>query len=127
MRKAYFLLSFHQLPPFAIMSPSQRDYRTIAAEKRLERSNRIPQKWLIEPETFRTFTNVLQVPVTCGILNEAERSITSDHDATALLEELRAGVWSAEQVTVAFCKRAAIAQQLVSHSSSFTEVVTERK
>jgi amidase len=71
------------------MSPSQRDYRTIAAEKRLERSNRIPQKWLIEPETFRTFTNVLQVPVTCGILNEAERSITSDHDATALLEEGR--------------------------------------
>jgi hypothetical protein len=55
------------------MSSSQRDYRTIAAEKRLERSNRIPQKWLIEPETFRTFTNVLQVPVTCGKLSAVSR------------------------------------------------------
>ena len=56
----------------------------------------------------------MEVPLTCGILSETELKITSDYDATALLEKLRSGVWSVEEVTVAFCKRAAIAQQLVS-------------
>lgn len=51
---------------------------------------------------------------TCGLLNETELSITSDFDATALLERPKAVVWSVKQVTVAFCKRTAIEQQLVS-------------
>ena len=46
-------------------------------------------------------------------LNALECDITSNFDATALLQKLREGEWSAEQVTVAFCKRAAIAHQLV--------------
>ncbi|EMR64716.1 putative general amidase-b protein [Eutypa lata UCREL1] len=54
----------------------------------------------------------MDVPLTCGLLNETESRITSDYDATALLEKLKAGVWSAEQATMAFCKRAAIAHQL---------------
>ncbi|KAF1995128.1 amidase [Amniculicola lignicola CBS 123094] len=89
------------------------DYRSIAAEKRLQRSNKIPKEWLIAPETFHEATNVLKVPFTCGVLTDVEYRITSDHDATAVLEKLKAGIWSAEQVTVAFCKRAAISQQLV--------------
>jgi amidase len=56
----------------------------------------------------------MEVPVTCGVLSEIECDITSNYDATALLEKLRVGFWTVEQVTVAFCKRAAIAQQLVS-------------
>ena len=63
----------------------------------------------------------MDVPLTCGLLNETEARITSDYDATALLEELKAGVWSVEQVTVAFCKRAAIAHQLV-RSFSFHQI-----
>lgn len=55
----------------------------------------------------------MDVPDTCGLLSEVESRITSDFDATALLEELKNGTWSAEQVVIAFCKRAAIAQQLV--------------
>lgn len=34
-------------------------------------------------------------------------------DATALLEQIQRGQWTAEEVTVAFCKRAAVAHQLV--------------
>jgi len=98
------------------MTASIGDYRAIAAEKRLQRSDRIPRDWLIDPELYRGTTNVLHVPATCGILDTIELDITSNHDATALLEKLKGGLWSAEQVTLAFCKRAAVAQQLVSRS-----------
>jgi amidase len=107
------------------MSPNLGDYRNISAEKRLQRSKKIPKEWLISPETYRDATNVFHVPVTCGVLSDIECKITSDHDATALLEKLNAGIWSAEQVTVAFCKRAAIAQQLVSGPSPCFKTIAE--
>ena len=56
----------------------------------------------------------MTVPLTCGLLDETEAEITSDYDATSLLQELKTGTWSVEKVTTAFCKRAAIAHQLVS-------------
>lgn len=55
----------------------------------------------------------MDMPLISGILNETECEITSKYDATALLEKLKAGVWTVEEVTVAFCKRAAVAHQLV--------------
>jgi amidase len=97
------------------MAPIIKDYRVIAAEKQLQRSNKIPKAWLIPSEVLHNATNLLEVPVACGILSEVEREITSNYDATALLEKLKSGTWSAEQVTIAFCKRAALAQQLVSY------------
>lgn len=90
-------------------------YRLLAAEKKLRRSDRIPNEWLIPTKINRHATNLLEVPVTCGILSIIECEITSRYDATALLEKLKQECFSAEQVTVAFCKRAAIAQQLVRH------------
>lgn len=98
------------------MAPLLKNYRILAAEKRLQRSNKIPKVWIIPSDTLRDATNLLEVPVTCGILSDIECEITSDYDATAVLERLKSGIWSAEQVTLAFCKRAAIAQQLVSTS-----------
>lgn len=95
------------------MSKISKTYQTIAAEKLQERQSKIPKEWLLPSDQSHGATNVMQVPTTCGILSDIECQITSDFDATALLEKLKHGVWSAEQVTVAFCKRAAIAQQLV--------------
>ncbi|KAK3945896.1 amidase signature domain-containing protein [Diplogelasinospora grovesii] len=90
-----------------------KNYRTIATEKRAQRWDKIPKDWRIPEAQFQdALINVMDIPVTCGLLNETERAITSDYDATALLEKLKARVWSVEQVVVAFCKRAAIAQQL---------------
>jgi amidase len=57
--------------------------------------------------------NVLQVPRECGLLSDRELNITEKYDAVALVEALAAGAFTAEEVAVAFCKRAAIAQQLV--------------
>ncbi len=91
-----------------------KHYQTIAAEKKAQQWAKIPTDWRLPTEAFHDSNNVMDIPLTCGLLNETEARITSDYDATALLEKLKAGVWSVEQVTVAFCKRAAIAQQLVS-------------
>ncbi|KAK8000395.1 amidase [Apiospora arundinis] len=90
-----------------------RNYQVIAAEKVAQRSSKIPKDWLISPDSSKDATNLLHIPTTCGVLSNVEYNITSNYDATALLEKLRAGEFSAEQVTRAFCKRAAVAQQLV--------------
>lgn len=94
------------------MTEVLKDYQTISAEKRLQRQSKIPKEWLL-PKSYHGATNFIDVPLTCGVLSDAECNITSNFDATALLEKLKSGEWSAEQVTVAFCKRAAIAHQLV--------------
>jgi amidase len=99
------------------MPSEMKNYKSIAAEKKAQQWSKIPENWRIPTEIFHNATNVMDIPLTCGLLNETEYSITSNYDATALFEKLKAGVWSVEQVTVAFCKRAAIAQQLVSSSN----------
>lgn len=107
------------------MTGHGKDYRSIAAEKQRQRQDKIPKEWLIDTQTHAGDTNLLQVPATCGVLDEIERRITSDYDATALLEKIKGGIWTAEQVTVAFCKRAAIAQQLVSLASIVAQLVPD--
>lgn len=86
-----------------------------AAAKAAEAKAKIPTEWLL-PEGLvpDNQLNVLDVPRTCGILTLEEISITEDYDATALRDKLAKGELSAFQVTVAFCKRSAIAQQLTS-------------
>jgi amidase len=95
------------------MSESKKDYRVIAAEKKLQQNGKIPKEWLLSLKEYEGSSNFMDVPTTCGILNDVECKITSEYDATALLEKLKTGDLSAEQTMVAFCKRAAIAHQLV--------------
>ncbi|RYC62928.1 hypothetical protein CHU98_g3286 [Xylaria longipes] len=95
------------------MSSTSKDYRIIAADKVSQRRSKIPDAWLISPDAAENVTNFIKIPTTCGVLSDVECEITSNYDATALLAKLKAGTFSVEQVTVAFCKRAAIAQQLI--------------
>ncbi|KAI3339441.1 putative fatty-acid amide hydrolase [Ustulina deusta] len=95
------------------MSSTPKDYRIIAAGKVSQQRSKIPEAWQISPDTIKDVTNFMEIPVTCGVLSDVECEITSNYDATALLAELKASTFSVEQVTVAFCKRAAIAHQLV--------------
>ncbi|KAF2444894.1 amidase [Karstenula rhodostoma CBS 690.94] len=99
-----------------------KSYQIIAAEKQLQRQGKIPKEWLLH-DSYHGVTNLMDVPATCGILSDLECHITSSHDATSLLEKLRSGIWSAEQVTVAFCKRAAIAHQL---TNCLTEIFFDK-
>lgn len=95
------------------MPATTRNYQVIAAEKKAQQWDMIPKDWRLPTSEFPDGANLMGVPTTCGVLSDMEIRITSDYDATALLEKLKARVWSVEQVTVAFCKRAAIAHQLV--------------
>lgn len=57
--------------------------------------------------------NVLDVPRRSGILSERELHITEGYDVRGLLAGLAGGEMTAVEVTAAFSKRAAVAQQVV--------------
>jgi amidase len=85
--------------------------------------DKIPKAWLLPA----SITGILQEPLSehpnrlikmdiarkSGILSEKELDITENHTVEHLLEQLKTGTLSALEVTIAFSKRAAMAQQLV--------------
>lgn len=88
-------------------------WKSIATRKQKERASRIPEQWLLDPTHIdHKRLNVLTVPRQCGILTDKEVEITETYDATGLLADLIAGKLKSVDVVTAFCKRAAIAQQL---------------
>lgn len=95
-----------------------KDYKTVSQGKRAANSAKIPKEWqlparCLENVNETSHLNVLDVPRTCGILTENEIDITEKHDATALIEKMAKGELKSYDVVLAFCKRAAIAHQLV--------------
>ena len=90
-----------------------KNYKVLAAAKKAQQQQKIPEDWYIPVDSYQDAANVMDVPLSCRLLNQTEAKITSNYDATALLERLKSREWSVEQVTVAFCKRAAIAHQCV--------------
>ncbi|RSH94942.1 hypothetical protein EHS25_000026 [Saitozyma podzolica] len=80
----------------------------ISASKIAARDALIPEAWRI-PET--SALHVLDVPRTCGVLSAAEIEIT-ETPAEVLVQKMGKGELKSYGVTLAFCKRAAIAQQL---------------
>lgn len=95
-------------------------WRDIAARKKTEQYARIPQAWRLPQSTDHDKSNILQVPRQSGILTDAELQITEEYDATELVDELAKGNLTSESVATAFCKRAAIAQQL---TNCLTEIL----
>jgi amidase len=74
----------------------------------------IKTEWLIPKQKLpeKDILNVLLVAEESGILSKDEILIT-ETDATGLVEKMGAGEWKAEQVLIAFTKRATIGHQLV--------------
>ena len=88
-------------------------WQSIATRKQKERASRIPEQWLLSPNNIdHNRLNVLSVPRESGILTEKELKITEQYDATGLVAELASGRLKSVDVVTAFCKRAAIAQQV---------------
>ncbi|KAK4565327.1 hypothetical protein LTR86_003944 [Recurvomyces mirabilis] len=87
-----------------------KQYREQAAAK-IPEAWRLDAKWTanIGPESSQ---NVLDIPRQCGLMTDQELHLTEAYDAVALLEKLASGNLSSIDLTTAFCKRAAIAQQL---------------
>ncbi|KAJ5163830.1 uncharacterized protein N7500_005660 [Penicillium coprophilum] len=86
------------------------------ATKRAEVDAKMPTRWRLSAEILQQVDKneleIIDVPSKCGILSKEELAITEIIDATSLRDKLAAQELSAVEVTAAFCKRAAIAQQL---------------
>ena len=82
------------------------------ARKRLLDS--IPTEWRLSEDKLPPAdqANVLDFPSESGLFTENELSITAS-TATHIVQEIASGKWKAVDVAKAFCKRAAVANQLV--------------
>ena len=94
------------------------DWKTLVAQKRAEVAKALPQEWRLPSSTLDTMSasaniGVLDVPAKCGILTEKEIDITENHDVVDLIAKMAAKELSSFEVTQAFCKRAAVAHQVV--------------
>jgi amidase len=107
------------IPPWFDKS---KDWQTRAYEKRTSRDQAIPEEWKLSPHVLDSLppvleesnVNLMDIPRRSGILTERELHITEDVDVSTLLKNLATGELTSLEVTIAFSKRAAIAQQLVS-------------
>ncbi|KAF7516006.1 hypothetical protein PCG10_002647 [Penicillium crustosum] len=88
------------------------------AAKQAEVASKIPIEWRLTSEILQRVDKnelkILDVPSKFGILTKEELAITELPDSTSLRDKLATQELSAIKVTTAFCKRAAIAQQLTS-------------
>ncbi|KAI4737433.1 amidase [Aureobasidium sp. EXF-12298] len=98
-----------------------KTYIDISWAKCEQRDRLIRNEWKVSKK-LALGNNVLEVPKTCGILTDREILITEENDAVGIVDKIRQQEYTAEEVTVAFCKRAAVAQQL---TNCLTEIFFE--
>jgi len=94
------------------MAPEAWKETSEKAQQKLAAS--IPSDWRIGKEHLppSSQTNVTSFPAKSGLLSGNELTITESY-ATDIVKKIATGQWSSENVTKAFCKRAAIAHQMV--------------
>jgi len=110
-------LSSKSLQSQAVMEPprpTDLDWTDIAAKAQTRLINSIPSEWRIPYTTLPKDDqfDVTGFPKQSGLLSDEELRITESF-ATDIVGAVAAGEWTAEEVTRAFCKRAAIAHQVV--------------
>lgn len=81
-----------------------------AADKQKRISDSIPKEWRIQ--SLPQGDSVFDFPEKSGLLSSQELAITQS-SAVDLVRKLAVGELKAVDVTIAFCKRAALAHQLV--------------
>ncbi|KZV89606.1 general amidase [Exidia glandulosa HHB12029] len=99
-------------------------WKELAAAKKAEQQASIPSAWLLSADKLPPAEqkDVTGVPESCGLLSAREVEITNT-DVGPLLKKMAAAEWSASDVTLAFCKRAIVAQQL---TNCLTEIFIDR-
>ncbi|KAL4802986.1 amidase signature domain-containing protein [Aspergillus unguis] len=98
-------------------------WKPIVHQKRLTQLQSIPSPWRLPSSTISSSATTLSIIHTCGILTTEELQWTEATDITELLSLLSSGSISSVQLTTAFCKRAAIAQQM---TGCLTEIFFNR-
>lgn len=98
---------------------TSQDWQEISKKAREKLYESIPSDWRIPEDKLPPAEqkDVTDFPAKSGLLTESELAITDSY-ATDIVKRIAAGEWKAEDVTRAFCKRAAIAHQVVSIDSS---------
>ena len=98
------------------MAATQAPWQDIARRKQEQRAAAIPRKWRLRnlPKEGAQYGSqpVLHVPLDGRILSPSELAITELYTARTLVEALSARKLTCLAVAIAFCKRAAIAQQV---------------
>ena len=94
------------------MASANVDWKAVAAARRQTIYSRIPVEWLLQPRDLDEPAPI-DVPRRCVILSDTELRIT-ELKAVEITQAVRDRKLTALDVTSAFCKRAAIAHQLVS-------------
>jgi amidase len=107
-------------------------WQKIAVAKKAEQASRIPSEWKLSAQALKdaeTTVDLRPIAASSGILSEQEIKITEEYDATGLAAEIAKGTYTAVEVTTAYCKRAAIAQQLTSCLTEirFAEAIEDAK
>jgi amidase len=85
-------------------------WRATARERRKTQAELVPPEWRLK--SIPDFTSSIPVIESSGILTPLELEITNTTNASTLSIKIQSRTWTSEQITTAFCKRAAIAQQL---------------
>jgi amidase len=115
------------------MTSTQSSWQTKVAQKQQQCRDAIPSDWRISPDVWQLLKTPLDknpnrlieldIMRKTGILSDHEHSITEDYTVPQLLAELASGALTSVEVTTAFSKRAAVAQQL---TSCLTETFFDR-
>ncbi|PIG89369.1 general amidase-B [Aspergillus arachidicola] len=115
------VLSHHSHRPteMAENAATKGNWETKVAEKRKQLELQIPQDWRLNATFLSTLPSnghliEADIPRHSGLLSEEELDLTEHYTAAQLLQKLAWGEVTSLAVTTAFCKRAAIAQQLTS-------------
>lgn len=97
-----------------VAAPSQ-NWQELVARKQSECKQKIPSEWTLSTDLLAVPPRLLEhdLPRRSGLLSELELDLTEKYTAAQLLAKLALGEASSLAVTTAFCKRAAIAQQVV--------------
>jgi len=97
---------------------STAGWKETARLRRQQQYDAIPPAWRLKtiPADFKDSRYVIE---RSGLLTPRELDITSTVGAGKILRKYEEGDWTVEEVVTAFCKRAAIAQQLIGCCTEF--------
>ena len=107
---------------------SAPEWQGLVAKHREQQYESIPADWRLSPDALAKLSGKgtasegkliqLQAARNSGLLSEKELDITEQYTASQLLEKMARRELTSKEVTVAFAKRAALAQQLVRRIAS---------
>ena len=118
-----YLLNVHPYTNLINMGETEQvpAWKLRARAKRAAQATLIPSEWRLK--SIPDFTNARDYIRTSGLLSPTELAITEITDARVLQRNIQSGELSALAVATAYCKRAAIAQQL---TGCLTEILFKR-